>query len=386
VKSADNGVRLEINGHGSVYLSGPDVDAARDVPVDTPTTTRTVGGATTVSGQGGTKLSTIAQLAHIPPSFVQSMTIPRASAPGSVTISGAEVRDGFAGDPLGLRYATVYTGYGHGVQLFRPLRDGADVNAPDAVTTFNDADLQVALTTTNAALRTVRVHADDRTLRRRTRTGFSAQVDAAPAGVTFTYSWDFGDGTTEQGATPSHSFAPGHYRVTVTAVGDDGSSGVSTPITIQVAARTAATPTPTPTPTPHATPAPTGGGEGNDAQRASGPARSNGTGERQQRGSAHAAPTPAPLPPVGQPEKARQRRPQAKAKGTQRVEGILLASAGVPAAAVAPAVAEQRAPARRGALAGGSPAGWLGGGALLIALLAVGAAREGGFRRRLPLS
>jgi hypothetical protein len=37
-----------------------------------------------------------------------------------------------------------------------------------------------------------------------------------------TFAWDFGDGTTDTGANPSHSYtAPGHYTVTLTATMDD---------------------------------------------------------------------------------------------------------------------------------------------------------------------
>lgn len=48
-----------------------------------------------------------------------------------------------------------------------------------------------------------------------------------PDGDTLTYSWDFGDGTTDSGASVTHAFAEaGTYTVTVTA--DDGNGGTST--------------------------------------------------------------------------------------------------------------------------------------------------------------
>ena len=46
----------------------------------------------------------------------------------------------------------------------------------------------------------------------------------------FTYSWNFGDGGTTSGASPSHTYAAaGTYSVSVTATDKDG--GVSTPAT-----------------------------------------------------------------------------------------------------------------------------------------------------------
>ncbi|MCK5292190.1 MAG: PKD domain-containing protein [Thermoplasmata archaeon] len=62
-----------------------------------------------------------------------------------------------------------------------------------------------------------------------------------PDGDTLTYSWDFGDSTTDDGASVTHAFTEaGTYTVTVTA--DDGNGGTSTQtqsITVEEAAEDA---------------------------------------------------------------------------------------------------------------------------------------------------
>ena len=432
---AANGVRVTVNGGGAIMLSGPEVDAARDVPLDTPATTRRADGSAFTDGQGGTSLATLAQLAHVPAQFVQEMGIARASATGSVVVTGDEVRNGFSGDPVGApRLATVYTGYGHGAHFFRPLRGDGDVNAGDVVDTSNDADLTVDLTTTNAAVRQVVATADAVTLDPGQPGAFSVHVEQPPADVSFTFSWDFGDGNGGSGPTPTHAFAAGHYRVMATAVGDDGSSGVSAPIDVQVGAPAAApSPTATPTATPAATPAPgprragaapvRGGGEGGDQAASSGPKRSRAKGDRTETVRRRARPAPAPTAtpaPTAAPAPLATPRPAAtpapvtatpvpsataaptatpsptesatptptpapvspRSAGGTPVSGVLLAGAGS-AADVGrllgpPPAGQRQAAARPGAGAGGTVWGGAGGGALLLLLLGLGAAREGG--------
>jgi PKD repeat protein len=64
--------------------------------------------------------------------------------------------------------------------------------------------------------------------------------DASPSwdlGATITsYTWDFGDGATASGATPSHTFAsPGSYRVSVTVADETGATDTQTQV-VEVAA------------------------------------------------------------------------------------------------------------------------------------------------------
>ncbi|MFE7845375.1 PKD domain-containing protein [Microbacterium sp. NPDC057407] len=59
---------------------------------------------------------------------------------------------------------------------------------------------------------------------------FDATASTAPSGRTIaTYTWDFGDGTTGNGATPSHTYAnPGTYSVTLTVKDSAGFSATKT--------------------------------------------------------------------------------------------------------------------------------------------------------------
>ncbi len=53
------------------------------------------------------------------------------------------------------------------------------------------------------------------------------------AGSNVTYSWDFGDGAMQSGATASHHYAiPGNYTATVTAINGTGSTSATTAVTI----------------------------------------------------------------------------------------------------------------------------------------------------------
>src|SRR5262249_5320257 len=62
--------------------------------------------------------------------------------------------------------------------------------------------------------------------------GFGATVsDPSPADTAagFTYSWNFGDGTTSSQNTPSHTYAAtGTYSVAVTVTDKDGGQGTAT--------------------------------------------------------------------------------------------------------------------------------------------------------------
>ena len=65
---------------------------------------------------------------------------------------------------------------------------------------------------------------------------FDGSASTDPNGEAITYSWNFGDGGTAAGVTPTHVYAsPGVYTATLTATNKDGLTGsVTTPVTVQV--------------------------------------------------------------------------------------------------------------------------------------------------------
>ena len=98
---ATNGVRVTINGANGGFLDAATVFDARDEPLDTRAARRRSDGTTTIGYEGGTRLATVVELAHVPRALVKDVLVPRVSTPGSVQITGEELRRGFSGDPSG---------------------------------------------------------------------------------------------------------------------------------------------------------------------------------------------------------------------------------------------------------------------------------------------
>ena len=77
--------------------------------------------------------------------------------------------------------------------------------------------------------------------------GLKLSVDGGgssdPDGTIASYAWDFGDGTTGNGATTTHTYAAaGTYNVTLTVTDDDGATNTLTkPVTVSAAATPFAT-------------------------------------------------------------------------------------------------------------------------------------------------
>jgi PKD repeat protein len=69
--------------------------------------------------------------------------------------------------------------------------------------------------------------------------GIAQVPNAAAPTAGFTYTWNFGDGTTATGATPDHTYAkPGQYTVTFTAADSGGAKSTTTTATVGSTATT----------------------------------------------------------------------------------------------------------------------------------------------------
>ena len=122
----------------------------------------------------------------------------------------------------------------------RPFRGGADANARDEVTETG-APITLVVYANGPPLI---VHASARTLSS-TATATTAKLSAAvqtAAGApvapsALTWSWTFGDGGTSSAASPTHSFAPGSYEVSVQVTQVAGGTGGTATIQFRTPAK-----------------------------------------------------------------------------------------------------------------------------------------------------
>ncbi|CAB4690802.1 MAG: hypothetical protein F2667_02100 [Actinobacteria bacterium] len=279
-------------------------------------------------------------------------------------------------------------GQGGAITYLRPLRDDQDVNVSAQAN-------RKGYFQTDAALRIV-VHTSGRLLRpvvtatEVTRAGvaantydLTASVPDAPAGLT--YDWALGDGDTSSVAAPRHTYDAtdrSTYYVVLSVTGDDGSSGRSDPVAVEVSE-----------PPPEESPGPTPGGgesEGPDT----GPTDSGGAHEGGSTGGAPAegGPTLGGLSEVetgGEPSVVTptpDAGPGPAPVAGRQVSGTLLIGL---AAGAAPSVApEDVAPSARASSPRTALPTWLlavAGGVLLLAAGALGespAVRRAWRRRR----
>ncbi len=409
------GVRVTVNGHSGPRLALALLADHVDVPLGTPTTTRHPDGSETTDPHGGTSARLLVTLAGLDPAHVTGMQIERPTTTGAVALTGAEVRDGFGGDPLGLRQATFDPAYNATeVHFFRPLRDAGDVNALDALDPPLESDLLVAVTTDGGVL-SVSARADPAQTDAGAPVHFSATVAGAPPDATFV--WDFGDGAdaTSAASAVDHVYATdGSYDATVTAITPAGDSGAAV-VRVLVGTLAGAGGGTT---GGGGTTTQAGGGTGGRAAPSTGrvrggvrasaerraasksddarvqdnhasvPRASSGSGALAVPTTRSSTTTAAPMQTArraaaGARRARRISHPARTAAG--RVSGVLLASSGDPASVLAglsrPPVAHRDATARATASHhGGSVRWWLLGGLALGALLGLGAAREAGLR------
>jgi PKD repeat protein len=122
-------------------------------------------------------------------------------------------------------------------RFVRPLLGPEDANADDNVAACG-APLAVAVR--DGRILSIHASASSTTPEAGTAVRFRATAEGAEEGEALTYAWNFGDGTSSTGASPSHTFtAAGSYRVTVLATGSDESGGEAAPLTIVVGKPTA---------------------------------------------------------------------------------------------------------------------------------------------------
>jgi hypothetical protein len=146
-------------------------------------------------------------------------------------------------------------------RFFRPplAGDANDVNAEDFIATVSGEALAVGVH--EGKVVEVQVSPPSASTLAGSPVQLTAAVSDGEVSETFTYAWSFGDGTTAEGESVTHSFAgSGTYLVRVTAHGSAGSGGESGPVEVVVGnppttAQPGATTTPQrPTKTPKGAP------------------------------------------------------------------------------------------------------------------------------------
>lgn len=222
------GVVVTLPGGSPTFVPADEIRAQADVP-PTSYTLRAArdepGRSVTRSGLSIRKLVTLAGGDPDTVAFVQ-IARPDGTA---LFLDGPDLADP---PPFPEGPALVYV-TGTTTQVFRPVRDDHDVNAPDRVTSRRGQPL--ALTGHTGKLLEVKASADRATAAPRTPVAFSARASAAQPGEKLTYVWRFGDGKRATGQRVSHAFAAiGAYDATVTVTGDRDSAGISAALPVRV--------------------------------------------------------------------------------------------------------------------------------------------------------
>ncbi|MFT4034304.1 MAG: PKD domain-containing protein, partial [Patulibacter sp.] len=214
VAHAGPALQLQIDG-ASLAVPPGDLDGASDVARTRPVTVRSASGSQRQTA-GGTSARRLVELVGIAPAAVTSLTVQAGGTEnGGVSISGAELRGGFAGDPLCPACdATFDAAYGEGtVAFFRPLRDAADLNAADHVQPALGQSLIVRVDSVASRI-PVSVSVSDSS----PDPGEAVQLRAVvPDGERPELTWYFGDGTSGSGAAATHRYEAGHWTAGVMA-------------------------------------------------------------------------------------------------------------------------------------------------------------------------
>ena len=353
--AAAAGIEVVFDGRASV-VDEAELAASADVPA-LPYTIRSDDGSTRTETRGGVSIRTVIALAGGDPDTTSGVSVERPGG-GEVTLAGPDLADP---SPFPEGPALVWVQDG-AAGFLRPVRDEADVNAPDLIT--GPAGGNLTVTVQSGALLEVLAGADDEKVKPGRRVRFWASASGVDPGERLTYRWHFDDGTEAEGENVRHAFRkPGRYRVYVTVSRGGRSGGASPVITITVGDPDAAAKR-TPAREQDDTPA---GGTG-AAAGGTGAAAAGGTG-------AAGGGTGAARPAQRAQAPARRRQPRRKrsepaAPAGKRVSGVLIDPA--PAAAPAPPAAARAAARSTGSSTGGGGGGAVPGealGALLAGML-----------------
>lgn len=355
-----------------VDISGAQIAAAADVRSRSYTLRSSAGSTGQKVTLTGLSIRGLLRLAGFDPDTVDFLSIARDD--GSLaTLRRADFADPspFAEGPA------LVTDEGDRTRFFRPVRGDGNSNARDNIFVSGG---RLDITVGGGALLAVRARASPR----RTAVGrtvrFRARVRFPPAGASFTYEWDFGDGTSGSGADATHKYSEeGDFQAQVTVEGSGGTGAVCqdtcggvAPANVRVGkARRSARP---------------------DTRSGSGDADPNGTGaggtgsgsggSGSGSGGAGGTNRPADVGADKQREPPGRAEPAPRADAGAAITGVLLANSPTVLRSSLPALQQAggQSAAARAAREGAAGGGRLGGSVVVtIALILVGALYE---RRR----
>ncbi len=215
------GVRIINEADGTQFeRSGIDIAAAADV-VSRPYTLRssTSGGSTV--RLTGLSIRGLLRLAGFDPDAVRFIAITRDDG-SRATLRRADFADPgpFPEGPA------LVTDNGDETGFFRPIRGAGDTNARDNITSSDAGPLDINVE--GGALLAVRARATPRRAEVGRTVRLRASIDFKPPGATFTYAWDFGDGSAgATGASVTHRYTrEGSFPAQVTVEGRGGTGAV----------------------------------------------------------------------------------------------------------------------------------------------------------------
>lgn len=356
-----------------VDISGAQIAAAADVRSRTYTVRSSAGSTGQKVTLTGLSIRGLLRLAGFDPDTVDLISIARAD--GSLaTLRRADFADP---SPFPDRPALV-TDEGNRTRFFRPVRGDANTNARDNVFVSGG---QLDITVGGGALLAVRARASPRKTAAGRTVRFRARVRFVPAGASFTYRWEFGDGTSGSGPDATHKYSEeGDFQAQVTVEGSGGTGavcqdtcgGVATANVRVGKARTSARPA-TRSGSGDANPNGTGAGGTGSGSGGSGSGSGGAGGGTSRPADGRAGEERAP------PEHA---EPAPRADAGAAITGVLLANSPtvLRSSLPAPQQAGGQSAAARAAREGAAVGGRLGGSVVVtIALILVGALYE---RRR----